>query len=325
MKLSVLLLSSLLACGCITYSPQPVFRSDPHMRLWQPLNRKNEKLEDRWLENSGATDHTWFESEPDDGSFERFDRQTWLPADFPIDSSLEEWWQTTRRDHQELYTSNNLQLLTLGVCVGAVMANTGIDERLRETYRDTITLASTDDFFEKIQQFEPFGDGHKSIPVMALAAAVPYILPESSWSDVTGQWGARSIRSVVVGAPPMLALQYLTGASRPDETSTGSRWNPFHDNNGVSGHAAMGAVPFLSAAHMTENRPLRQLFYIASTLPVISRVNDDKHYASQALLGWWIAYLATTAVDRSYTLESNIQLLPTVSDMGQGVTLGLAY
>ncbi len=93
------------------------------------------------------------------------------------------------------------------------------------------------------------------------------------------------LRSILVGGPPLLVLQWATGGARPTETDESSEWRPFHDNNGVSGHSFMGAIPFLSAAKMADNIWIKGSFYAASTLPGISRVNDDAHYFSQAFLG----------------------------------------
>ena len=98
----------------------------------------------------------------------------------------------------------------------------------------------------------------------------------------------------------MLFMQACLGASRPDEQTYESRWQPFADNNAVSGHAFVGAMPFLTAGRMLEqhDRPyMAGCLYFCSTLPAWSRVNDDAHYFSQACLGWWMAYLACRAVN----------------------------
>jgi hypothetical protein len=97
----------------------------------------------------------------------------------------------------------------------------------------------------------------------------------------------------------MLALQWVVGGSRPGEAHSGSHWEPFNDNNGVSGHAFMGAIPFLNAAHMTDNPWIRVACYAGSGMAGLSRVNDDSHYTSQAFLGWGMAYLAARAVDNT--------------------------
>ena len=40
-----------------------------------------------------------------------------------------------------------------------------------------------------------------------------------------------------------------------------------------------------------------------------SRINDDGHYLSQAVLGWWIAYLAVESVNRT-EYNRNILVVP---------------
>ena len=134
-----------------------------------------------------------------------------------------------------------------------------------------------------------------------------------------GEWGERSLRTLLVGGPPMLGLQYALGASRPDETKEKSEWQPFQDNNGVSGHAFMGAIPFLSAAKMTEDSYLKAAFYTASALPGLSRITDDDHYPSQVLLGWGIAYLASSAVDNTFELPENVEVFPILLSDGIGI------
>jgi hypothetical protein len=45
-------------------------------------------------------------------------------------------------------------------------------------------------------------------------------------------------------------------------------------------------------------------------------VNDDAHFTSQAILGWWIAYLACTAVDETETQIKDVRFMPV--PMGDG-------
>lgn len=137
------------------------------------------------------------------------------------------------------------------------------------------------------------------IPAFAALAFVSKGLGETPMAPVVGDWAERSFRGIVVGAPVVVGTQLLTGGSRPSEASYGSRWRPLRDSNGVSGHAFIGAIPFMSAAQMTEDPWLSFGFYTVSLLPALSRITDDAHYPSQALLGWTVAFAATTAVNRS--------------------------
>ena len=85
-------------------------------------------------------------------------------------------------------------------------------------------------------------------------------------SGAVGLWGERSMSAFVVGAPPVMLLQRLTGSSRPGETSHDSSWSFWSDNNGVSGHAFMSALPFVTAAKATESPLWKTVFYAGSTL-----------------------------------------------------------
>ncbi len=222
-------------------------------------------------------------------------------------------WSLIRTDHTEFYSLSRLTTTFAGVGVGALMANTPFDESvLHDVYAENVVLAPTHEFVERLHQPKILGDGRYTIPLFVVTALSEPLLDDLPYGSAVAEWGERSLRTLLVGGPPMLGLQYLTGGSRPGETSHESKWTPLQDNNGVSGHSFMGAIPFLSAAKMTDNRWLKAGCYTVSVLPAISRINDDDHYPSQAFLGWWLALAAASAVDRSQALHvpDNIHLLP---------------
>lgn len=136
-----------------------------------------------------------------------------------------------------------------------------------------------------------FGEWKYLIPVSILAGSTYYTNPDSE----IGKWGINSVRAYAVGVPALLAMQTITGASRPKESGS-SNWKPFNDNNGVSGHAFIGAIPFLTIAKMNTNKPIKYMSYVASGLTAWSRVNDDAHFISQAVLGWYMAYESVGSV-----------------------------
>lgn len=225
-------------------------------------------------------------------------------------------------DYYQFYSLKGLTWLTAGVGVGAAMANTGFDEHVvRHTFEENVILAPTHEYAEQLGRPKFLGEGYYTIPVFAIAALSEPLIEDLPFGEPTAEWGQRSFRTLLVGAPPMLALQVLTGASRPGETSSSSHWKPLDDSNGVSGHGFMGAVPFISAAKMSDNVWVKSGLYVASTLPALSRVNDDDHYFSQAFLGWWLAYMAASAVDRSLDPEAHHRFL--VYPMQDGVGAGI--
>src|SRR3990172_6974617 len=105
------------------------------------------------------------------------------------------------------------------------------------------------------------------------------------------------IRATVAGAPAVLFLQVATGGSRP--TGGDSDWRPFHSSHGVSAHAFLGGVPFIIAAKMSASPYGKGIFYGLSSLPGLSRINDDVHYFSQAALGWYLAYLSCAVIEET--------------------------
>jgi hypothetical protein len=127
-----------------------------------------------------------------------------------------------------------------------------------------------------------------------------------------------------VGAPVAGALQWTLGSSRPLE-GIGSEWHPFADNNGVSAHAFVGAIPFLSAAAGVRNRAAKSALLLVSTLCGLSRINDDMHYVSQAGLGWWIAWLSASAVERTDRSPGSATVFPVAGRDLAGMGVGWRF
>src|SRR3990172_7980284 len=139
-------------------------------------------------------------------------------------------------DHRGYYSPANLGRLAAGVGLAAAMANTKLDKRLKDHYQQNLRDMPTDEFSEAVHTPEVLGNGYVTIPVFAATAVVGSWFDEVPLGKGLGEWGERSLRTILVGAPPMLAMQLLTGASRPGETYECSQWAPFRDDNGARGH-----------------------------------------------------------------------------------------
>jgi hypothetical protein len=81
----------------------------------------------------------------------------------------------------------------------------------------------------------------------------------------------------------------------------------------------MGAVPFITAAKMTDRAWLKTGLYACSTLTAWSRIDHDMHYLSQACLGWWMAYLASSAVDKTEDVYEHLTLVPVTTPEMVGI------
>ena len=244
-----------------------------------------------------------------------------LLENVPPSSLVERIWD----DQKNFYSPESLTLLGGGLIVGGAMANSSIDDRLHRHFQSSVLAANSDDWFESLHASKELGNGIYTLPVFATAWAAGELFPESRFVETTGRWGERSIRGFVVGAPPLIILQQLTGGSRPTETDESSEWHPMRDNNGISGHAFMGSLPFITAAKMTDNRAYKVLFYAGSTLAPLSRVNDNAHYPSQVALGWWMAYLAASAIDATDNPNSRWRFYPYSTEGSSGMMAEFRY
>jgi len=214
-------------------------------------------------------------------------------------------------DHDRFYSAKHLRALSLGLVGAWLLANTEADVGVQDWYRERVRTAATDDLSGWIK---PLGNGRNAVPVLFGSLLAGKLIEGTPAGRTLGRWSGRSLRALTVGAPPLLLLQVATGGSRPLEDD--SRWRPFEDDNGVSGHSFVGAVPFLSAAGMTDSRPLKVLLVCGSALCGLSRINDDAHYLSQSAMGWWLACLACRSVDETELRKGRLQLLPALPSSG---------
>ncbi|MCY3005691.1 MAG: phosphatase PAP2 family protein [Planctomycetota bacterium] len=223
-------------------------------------------------------------------------------------------------DQKSFYSPESLTLLGGGLIVGGAMANSSIDDGLHRHFQSSVRGATSDDWFKSLHTSKEVGNGMYTLPVFATAWAAGGLFPDNEIAETSGRWGERIIRGFIVGAPPLILMQQLTGGSRPTETDESSEWHPMRDNNGISGHAFMGSLPFITAAKMTDNRGYKILLYAGSAIAPLSRVNDNAHYPSQVALGWWMAYLAASAIGATDNPDSRWRFYPYSSGEGSGIT-----
>lgn len=220
-------------------------------------------------------------------------------------------------DYGNFYSWRTFRDLSIALGGAAVLANTQMDQHFRNWYQQDVRSPDTD---RAAATCKTFGNGGLVIPIFAGMAVAGRLLDDWPVTDMLGEYGGRVTRAYAVGAPPLLLMQSLLGAERPnDNPGHYSYWKPFHSSHGVSGHAFMGSVPFITAANMTDNWVLKGGLYFASTLTGWSRINDDKHYLSQVCLGWYLGYLAARAVNDTQIEDTRFTVLPMLDTDGVGV------
>jgi hypothetical protein len=186
--------------------------------------------------------------------------------------------------------------LTQGVMVtgAAVLVYSGLDESFDDWHTNSVRSNSTD----KVSGiFNHFGE-RKWFFAWAGMTVVDVLLSSTPLS----RWGRKTCESIIVGLPMLWGTQSLLGASRPLETGS-PKYHPFNDDNSASGHTFMAAVPMLTLAKSSAPTPAKIAGYLGS-LPVgWARMNDRKHYLSQVLLGYGMAWNAVTLQESSNRSE----------------------
>lgn len=228
-------------------------------------------------------------------------------------------WHVVVEDYHNFYGCESLAGLTAAFGAGALMANTGFDETMQQAWQKSVTPSDLGTFFSGCKDI---GEGRYVLSIASVAAVTGYVFEGMPAGDLVGEWGTRSLRMFVVGAPPVYVMQLATGGSRPtDDSSVGSGWKFFQDDNGVSGHAFIGAIPFLAAAGMCEDPWVKGGLYVCSTFVGFSRITDDAHYPSQAFLGWYIAFASMVALDRTdlHVAGMEVELVPMAVNGGSGL------
>jgi hypothetical protein len=225
-------------------------------------------------------------------------------------------------DYCNYYSWPGMRDLALGVGAAAIFANSDLDGEIQSWYQNHIRNRVTNSISSIVK---PFGQGQYTIPL-----AVGFsLLDDTGWFDESPvmhtvcTWGSLVSRAYLVGGPPMLVMQELTGGSRPSSSDSHSGWRPFSASNGVSGDAFMSTCMFISAANMTDDIALKCGFYAVSFLVPMERINYNQHFFSQAALGWWMGYLACRAVNNTELAQRNLQVVPLFSPEMTGV--GLIY
>lgn len=209
----------------------------------------------------------------------------------PLQSWLRRTWQVLLDDARRFYAWRNLVRLAIGFAIGAVLANSPVDQWLEDAYRQRVHSESTG--AQRCQKGAKwFGDRRVVILAPITAMVIGTLAPPCPVTLAVGAWGSQMSRALVVGAPVTFGGTWLLGGDRPKE-GNGSGWDPRHrQDHGISGHAFAGALPFLVMAGMTANPYGQAALYVCSGFTAWSRVDSQSHYPSQIFLGWWLAFLA---------------------------------
>ncbi len=204
--------------------------------------------------------------------------------------AMEPLFKGTGRHWRANYASRRTFLrLGAATAAAAVLAYSGADEAI-EAWHSGSVRGRRSDLLSAV--LKPFGERFW-MGSWFMVACIDAWLRTSSFT----RWGRANFEAMVVGLPTLWTLQRGLGANRPSSDGGNPRWRPMKAANSASGHAFIAAIPWLTLARRAGGRRyVAPLARGASVLTGWSRLNDRKHYVSQVVLGWTIAYNAVEAV-----------------------------
>lgn len=197
--------------------------------------------------------------------------------------TFKHFWELVKQDFRDFYTLATLKRFLIVFSVAFLLANSAMDETVRHYYQSQVRSARSDYLAKRAKFLGERGE------MMLIYTGITVAGIALGSQLAVFRWGQQVLRGLIVGSPLLWLTQFTTGGSRPTEGHS-SRWKPFTDNNGASGHSFIGSMPFHAAASRVTHPAIKALLYLFSWATPWSRINDEAHYLSQILLGWWLAF-----------------------------------
>ena len=197
-------------------------------------------------------------------------------------------------DYHYFYSPRPFLIQMFAFGQAGVMANTDFDPLVQTWWQSHLRSDFTDNVSHGIDSYADL----TQYPIALPAYAGLMWLTQGSMQT----WANHCLRTLLLGGPPQAILTEVLGAGRPQTRS--HQWHLFKYDRAISGHAFYGAVPLLNIAAQTDSTWIRWMAIGSSVLPGLARINENKHYPSQAFLGWWLAASATYSVWHSEKVSS---------------------
>ena len=212
--------------------------------------------------------------------------------------------------------------MTAGLVVGGAGLFIGLDEEIRDAFEDNRN--STTDDLSNI--FEPFGNGAITIPALAGF----YIFGHVVDNDRAKRTALIATESFLITGLYTTILKATFGRHRP---STGDSSNAFDgfttDHNSFpSGHTSTAfAIATVFANEYEEVPYIKPISYGLATLTGLSRMNDEKHWASDVFFGAALGYFTSKTLLHLHSNKKgqHFTIYPRVDRNGGGIVLGRKF
>tara|TARA_Y100001960_G_scaffold27389_1_gene24034 strand:- start:324 stop:1229 length:906 start_codon:yes stop_codon:yes gene_type:complete len=212
--------------------------------------------------------------------------------------------------------------ITAGWIAGGMGMFIALDEEIHSTFKDN--RGSTTDGLAGI--FEPFGNGAFTIPSLAAF----YILGYFHEDEKAKRTALIATESFLITGLYTTVLKYSFGRHRPSKGDSSTSFDGFNTENNSfpSGHTSTAFAIATVVANQYEKTPyIKPLSYGLATLTGLSRINDEKHWASDVFIGAALGYFTSKTLLRLHNNKKgqHFTIYPTTDSRGGGIVLSKKF
>ena len=187
--------------------------------------------------------------------------------------------------------------LRLSAVLGTGLILYAVDQDIRQWVEDNGT-SSSEDFSDVVTHF---GDGG----VLAGLIAVMYTTGELSKSNGLRKTALKSLESWLTTGVVVSVMKFTIGRARPYTDESSHSFHPFSTGSRnysfPSGHASAAFAVATAIAEQSRKAYVDIAAYTLASLVALSRVHEDKHWASDVFIGACLGYFIAkkiSALDR---------------------------
>jgi membrane-associated phospholipid phosphatase len=170
---------------------------------------------------------------------------------------------------------------------GSILADYEVREEMQEH------RSGTTNSFARVGN--TFGDWRLILPALSAGYVAGEIAGNSELKGTMLRAGA----AVALATGITSGLKYSIGRDRPHVASGSFQFRPFSGSNSFpSGHTAAAFAIATALADRTTDGWSDYVLYGAATLTAIARLNDDRHWTSDVLIGGLVGHLSARWVTK---------------------------
>ena len=212
--------------------------------------------------------------------------------------------------------------ITAGWVAGGTGMFIALDEEIHSTFKDN--RGSTTDGLAGI--FEPFGNGAFTIPSLAAF----YILGHFHEDEKAKRTTLIAMESFLITGLYTTVLKASFGRHRPSTGDSSTSFDGFSiDHNSFpSGHTSTAFAIATVFANQYEKIPyIKPISYGLATLTGLSRINDEKHWASDVFIGAALGYFTSKTLLRLHNNKKgqHFTIYPRADSRGGGIMLSKKF